>query len=249
MFFSKKLFVLIMTAGLLCAPFVLKAAEKKNNKNPQYEVQEYLEKKAAIVEPGVLPNSFWYWADIFGEEIKYLFTITKESKGDFLIETAAERLAELQALSEQGINKYADKLTTKHEKSISKAEDIFAKLKDEGWEKMQQKQEELEFEILKKEGKKTIFDNKTRVIEVPSKETKAVTLFFLFGVGSRYEDRSINGISHFIEHLMFKGTEKRPTTLDIAKELDSLGAEFNAMTSKDYTGYYIKIHHEKLKQD
>ncbi|HMB25895.1 MAG TPA: pitrilysin family protein [Patescibacteria group bacterium] len=96
--------------------------------------------------------------------------------------------------------------------------------------------------------KKTIFDNKTRVIEVPSKETKAVTLFFLFGVGSRYEDRSINGISHFIEHLMFKGTEKRPTTLDIAKELDSLGAEFNAMTSKDYTGYYIKIHHEKLKQ-
>jgi len=155
MFFSKKLFVLIMTAGLLCAPFVLKAAEKKNNKNPQYEVQEYLEKKAAIVEPGVLPNSFWYWADIFGEEIKYLFTITKESKGDFLIETAAERLAELQALSEQGINKYADKLTTKHEKSISKAEDIFAKLKDEGWEKMQQKQEELEFEILKKEGKIT----------------------------------------------------------------------------------------------
>ena len=94
--------------------------------------------------------------------------------------------------------------------------------------------------------KKIQFRNKARLIEVPFKDTKAVTIFFLFGVGSRYESLDINGVSHFIEHLMFKGTKKRPTTLDISKELDRVGAEFNAMTSKDYTGYYIKINYEKV---
>jgi len=92
---------------------------------------------------------------------------------------------------------------------------------------------------------KQIFPNKTRLILVPQKDTQAMTILFLFGVGSRYETKEINGVSHFIEHLMFKGTKKRPTTLDISKELDRVGAEFNAMTSKDFTGYYIKISHEK----
>ncbi|NQT49778.1 insulinase family protein [Candidatus Kuenenbacteria bacterium] len=93
--------------------------------------------------------------------------------------------------------------------------------------------------------KKQEFSNKARLIQVPFKDTKAVTVLFLFGVGSRYESREINGASHFIEHLMFKGTKKRPTSLDISKDLDRVGAEFNAMTSKDYTGYYVKINHEK----
>jgi predicted Zn-dependent peptidase len=95
--------------------------------------------------------------------------------------------------------------------------------------------------------KKTTFNNKVRLITVPSKDTKAVTVLFLFGVGSRYESKNVNGVSHFIEHLMFKGTKKRPTTLDISKELDSVGAEFNAMTSKDYTGYYIRIDNKKAE--
>ena len=90
------------------------------------------------------------------------------------------------------------------------------------------------------------FPNKLRLITVPSKDTQAITVLFLFGVGSRYEEKQINGASHFIEHLMFKGTKKRPTTLDISKELDRVGAEYNAMTSKDYTGYYIKINHQKV---
>ncbi|MBT4722392.1 insulinase family protein [Candidatus Falkowbacteria bacterium] len=94
---------------------------------------------------------------------------------------------------------------------------------------------------------KKVFDNKARLITVPSKDTRAVTLLFLFGVGSRYEKKNINGASHFIEHLMFKGTKNRPTTLDISKALDSVGAEFNAMTSKDYTGYYIKIDSKKIE--
>lgn len=76
---------------------------------------------------------------------------------------------------------------------------------------------------------------------IPSKDTKAVTVLFLFGVGSRYEPKNINGVSHFIEHLMFKGTKKRKTSLDISKEVDRVGAEFNAMTSKDFTGYFVKV--------
>lgn len=81
----------------------------------------------------------------------------------------------------------------------------------------------------------------SRLILAPRHETDAVTLLVLFGVGSRYEQRQLNGISHFLEHLMFKGTKKRPNTLDIVKELDGVGAEYNAFTAKDHTGYYIKV--------
>lgn len=83
-------------------------------------------------------------------------------------------------------------------------------------------------------------DNKLRVITVPLKETKAVTVLVIAKVGSRYETGNIRGISHFLEHMSFKGTNKRPTALSISKELDSVGAEFNAYTSKDHTAYYIK---------
>ncbi len=62
----------------------------------------------------------------------------------------------------------------------------------------------------------------------------------MFPVGSRYEHKKISGISHFVEHMLFKGTKKRPTHLEISRELDSLGAEYNAFTSKDYTGYYVR---------
>ncbi len=89
--------------------------------------------------------------------------------------------------------------------------------------------------------------NGLKVLQIPQKETKALTLLVLFPVGSRYEDKSVNGVSHFIEHLMFKGTNKRPTTLDISKELDGVGAEYNAFTGKEYTGYYIKVSSSKLK--
>lgn len=95
--------------------------------------------------------------------------------------------------------------------------------------------------------KKFTFPSGLRLITAPSKATKAVTVFVIFGVGSRYENEKINGASHFIEHLMFKGTKKRPTTLDISKELDGVGAEFNAGTAKDWTCYYIKINSEKIE--
>lgn len=85
-----------------------------------------------------------------------------------------------------------------------------------------------------------------RVIIVPMTSTKTVTVLVLVATGSRYETKEINGISHFLEHMMFKGTTKRPGTLDISHELDSIGAEYNAFTSKEYTGYYVKCAATKI---
>lgn len=84
------------------------------------------------------------------------------------------------------------------------------------------------------------YPNGLRLITVPMEHTKTVTVLVLVGTGSRYETKEINGISHFLEHMMFKGTAKRPGALDISHELDSIGAEYNAFTSKEYTGYYAK---------
>ncbi len=87
---------------------------------------------------------------------------------------------------------------------------------------------------------KSTLKNGTRLLMAPQDGTGSVTLLILFAVGSRYEDDRIKGISHFLEHMMFKGTKKRPTALSLSQELDAIGAEFNAFTSKEYTGYYIK---------
>jgi predicted Zn-dependent peptidase len=88
--------------------------------------------------------------------------------------------------------------------------------------------------------------NGARVHIVPLKGTQAATLLVLFKVGSRNEPLKVWGGSHFIEHLMFKGTKRRPETLDISKELDRYGAEYNAYTGKDLTGYWVKIASEQV---
>lgn len=93
--------------------------------------------------------------------------------------------------------------------------------------------------------RKTTLKNGTRVILVPSHDTQACTVLVLFEVGSRYEPAKLAGASHYVEHMMFKGTRKRPTTMDISRDLDSVGADYNAFTGKDYTGYYIKLNAEK----
>lgn len=89
--------------------------------------------------------------------------------------------------------------------------------------------------------KKFILPNGLRVIQVPSRATKAVTVLVLVGTGSKYETKEQNGISHFLEHLFFKGTKKRPDTLAIAEPLDKIGGVYNAFTSKEYTGYFAKV--------
>ncbi len=85
-----------------------------------------------------------------------------------------------------------------------------------------------------------------RILSVPMSGTKTATILILVATGSKYETRANNGISHFLEHMFFKGTEKRPTPMEISGELDGLGAEYNAFTSKEYTGYWIKIDSSKL---
>lgn len=87
---------------------------------------------------------------------------------------------------------------------------------------------------------KFTLDNGMKVHLLPYKGTGAATCLVLVKVGSRYEPAHLSGASHFIEHLLFKGTKRRPDTTTISRALDSIGAEFNAYTGKDRTGYYIK---------
>src|SRR5689334_12041112 len=83
--------------------------------------------------------------------------------------------------------------------------------------------------------------NGMSAILVPQKGATSMTIFVMTKVGSRYETREINGASHFIEHLMFKGTKKYATTEILTRTLDQFGAEYNAFTGKDLTAYYIKM--------
>ncbi|MDP2708993.1 MAG: pitrilysin family protein [bacterium] len=89
--------------------------------------------------------------------------------------------------------------------------------------------------------KTTKLNSGLEIISAPIKGTKTVTVLFMAATGSRFEDKKISGISHFLEHLFFKGTAKRPNTLIISSELDKAGGEYNAFTGKEYTGYYIKV--------
>ncbi|MDI6591770.1 MAG: pitrilysin family protein [Patescibacteria group bacterium] len=89
--------------------------------------------------------------------------------------------------------------------------------------------------------KKTTLKNGLRIITVPQKGTQAVTVLVLVGTGSKYENKETNGISHFLEHMYFKGTKKRPTSLAVAETLDKVGGIYNAFTGEDYTGYFAKV--------
>ena len=88
--------------------------------------------------------------------------------------------------------------------------------------------------------KKTTLDNGLRIITAPMTGTNTVTVLVLCGTGSDYESKETNGISHFLEHMFFKGTKKRPSYSIVAQELDGMGSVYNAFTSHEITGYYIK---------
>src|SRR4051812_21745501 len=82
--------------------------------------------------------------------------------------------------------------------------------------------------------------NGLRVLTAPLDHAQSVACYIMLAAGSRYEESSNRGIAHFAEHMFFKGTEKRPTARDLSMEVDKIGGEFNAFTSKEYTGYYIR---------
>jgi predicted Zn-dependent peptidase len=94
--------------------------------------------------------------------------------------------------------------------------------------------------------KKITLKNGLRVILVPRPQNLAATVLILVQAGSEYEKKHESGVSHFLEHLMFKGTTDRPEPGMIAHELTALGAQFNAFTGEEYTGYYAKAQAEKL---
>lgn len=92
----------------------------------------------------------------------------------------------------------------------------------------------------------TILPNGLKVITIPMVDNPAVTVLVTVETGSKYETKEISGLSHFLEHMVFKGTSKRPKSIDISRELESLGAQYNAFTSQEYTGYYAKVSPEHI---
>lgn len=96
--------------------------------------------------------------------------------------------------------------------------------------------------------KKYTLENGLRIILAPQPVSPAATVLVLVEAGSKYETKEINGLSHFLEHMCFKGTKKRPRQIDVAAELDSLGAEYNAFTAQEYTGYWIKANAKNLEK-
>lgn len=87
----------------------------------------------------------------------------------------------------------------------------------------------------------TTLPNKLKIVSSHIEGTKAVTALILVGAGSRYETKENNGISHFLEHMFFKGAERFKNTREVSEAIDGAGGEFNAFTGKEYAGYYVKI--------
>jgi len=93
--------------------------------------------------------------------------------------------------------------------------------------------------------KVTKLSNGLRILTIPSKESLSFQAMVLVNTGANFETKENNGISHFLEHMCFKGTKKRPSNYDIVKELDSVGGSYNAFTGKEYTGYYAIVAKQK----
>ncbi len=93
---------------------------------------------------------------------------------------------------------------------------------------------------------KSVLSNGVRVLSEPMPQVLSSTIGVWVENGSRYETPEENGVSHFIEHLLFKGTRKR-TAAQIAQEMDAVGGVLNAFTGKEYTCYYAKVLGEDLE--
>ena len=95
---------------------------------------------------------------------------------------------------------------------------------------------------------KKILQNGVRFITIPMPASPTATIMVLVEAGSKYETKKVNGVSHFLEHFLFKGTARRPKPSDISRELDALGAQYNAFTSQESTGYFAKAHKDKIEK-
>ena len=94
---------------------------------------------------------------------------------------------------------------------------------------------------------KTTLPNGLRIVTEKIQGTEAVTALVLVKAGSRWEHREINGISHFLEHMFFKGAKRYLNAKAVSEAIDGVGGEFNAFTSKEYAGYYVKTARQNMR--
>ncbi|MDP3901340.1 MAG: pitrilysin family protein [bacterium] len=95
--------------------------------------------------------------------------------------------------------------------------------------------------------KRHVLRNGVTVLEIDSPSTQAATVLVLVKTGSKHETRKESGLSHFLEHMFFKGTKKRPTPIAVSEPLDLVGGVFNAFTSEECTGYFAKVDRAHIK--
>ena len=95
---------------------------------------------------------------------------------------------------------------------------------------------------------KSTLSNSLRVLTIPMTSLESVTITVWVGTGSRYETKKIGGISHFLEHMGFKGGQKYQTSKEVSEAVDAIGAVNNAATSKEWTNYYIKCRSAKIEK-
>jgi predicted Zn-dependent peptidase len=88
---------------------------------------------------------------------------------------------------------------------------------------------------------KTVLDNGLRIVTATMPHTHSASICIFVGVGSRYESEQKGGVSHFIEHMMFRGTRKRPTAREISEAIEGVGGTLNAGTDKEMTVYWCKV--------
>jgi len=88
---------------------------------------------------------------------------------------------------------------------------------------------------------RTVLANGLRIVSSTMPHTRSVSVGLYVGAGSRYEDDELAGVSHFLEHMLFKGTTKRPTAQEISEEIEGVGGVMNAATDKELTVYWAKV--------
>ncbi len=89
--------------------------------------------------------------------------------------------------------------------------------------------------------RRTALDNGLRVVTTTVPTARSVSTAFFVGVGARHEPERVQGISHFVEHMLFKGTTSRPTPKDVSVSIEELGGILNAETGKEITVYWDKV--------
>lgn len=88
---------------------------------------------------------------------------------------------------------------------------------------------------------KSTLPNGVRVVTGPMTGVRSASLIFYYNIGSRYEPEPIAGVSHFLEHMLFKGTRRRPDPMTISEEIESVGGMLNAATGRESTSYWCKV--------